>query len=313
MIPEPGLAMLKAQGYEVLVGAGDRALTREELKNGMRDADAVLSQLTDKIDKEVLGEAGPNLKIIANYAVGFDNIDVEAARTRNILVTNTPDVLTETVAEHTFALMLAISHRLVEADKFARAGQYIGWEPFLLLGSDLSHKTLGVIGLGRIGSRVAHHAVGSFDMKVIYYDVKRNEDFEKEFKAVYKDKLEDLLGEADFVSIHAPLLEATRHLIDAAKLRLMKPSAYLINTARGPIVDEAALAEALKNNIIRGAAIDVFEFEPQINPGLLEHDNVIITPHIASATVETRSKMSELAAKNIIEALSGRVPTSLVK
>ena len=181
-----------------------------------------------------------------------------------------------------------------------------------LLGNDLSEKTIGVIGLGRIGSRVAHHAIRGFEMKVLYYDVNRNEDFEKEFSAIYLP-LNDLLKQSDFVSIHVPLLPATHHLINAEKLKLMKPTAYLINTSRGPIVDEAALAYALKNKVICGAALDVFEFEPKITPELLKLDNVILTPHIASATEETRSKMSTLAAENIIEALEGRTPPSILQ
>ena len=194
-----------------------------------------------------------------------------------------------------------------------RAGKYTGWAPMLLLGTDLARKTLGVVGLGRIGSRVVEHAVKGFEMKVIYYDPKRNPDFEKTFNAVYIEKLDDLLREADFVSIHVPLLPQTRHLIDAQKLRLMKKTAYLINTSRGPIIDEKALAEALKQGIIRGAAIDVFENEPEMEPALKNLDNIIVTPHIASATVETREKMSALAAENIIAVLEGRVPINPVK
>ena len=255
---------------------------------------------------------GSQLKIVANMAVGFDNINIEEAKKRGIIVTNTPGVLTNTVAEHTFALMLAIAHRVVEADKFTRALKYQSWAPMLLLGNDLSGKILGVVGLGRIGSRVAYHAVKGFDMKVLYYDVNRNENFEKEFSAVYIP-LENLLKQSDFISIHVPLLDSTRHLINAENLKLMKPSAYLVNTSRGPVIDEAALAYALANKVIKGAALDVFEFEPKITPELLQLDNVILTPHIASATEETRSKMSDLAATNIIEALEGRTPPNLVK
>lgn len=315
--------MLKVKGYDVLVNekAEGRAATKEELVAGAKGVDAILSILTDKIDSEVMdaglaspkpGEGG-SLKIIANYAVGFDNIDIEAAKQRKIMVTNTPGVLTDTVAEHTFALMLSIAHRISEADRFSRAGRYHAWGPNLLLGTDLSGKTLGVVGLGRIGSRVAYHAVKGFGMKVLYNDPKPNADFEKEFNAQYVEKLDDMLPNCDFVSIHVPLLDSTRHLINESRLRAMKRSAYLINTSRGPIIDEKALAGALRQNTIRGAAIDVFEFEPEIVPELKLLDNVILTPHIASATEETRNKMAEMAAQNIIEALEGRTPPNLVK
>ncbi|QQG46483.1 MAG: D-glycerate dehydrogenase [Candidatus Niyogibacteria bacterium] len=315
MIPEAGISKLKEAGHEVVVNPEDRVLDKSELITALKadKYDAVLCLLTDKIDGEVLDAAGKSAKIFANYAVGFDNIDLKAAEERGIMISNTPGVLTNTVAEHTFALMLAISHRVVEADKFTRAGKYDGWAPMMLLGNDLSGKTIGIVGLGRIGSRVAHHAVKGFDAKIIYNDIKRNGDFEREFGAIYKEKLEDLLREADYVSIHVPLLESTQHLINTERLSQMKPTAYLINTSRGPIVDETALAEALKNKTIRGAAIDVFEREPKLAPGLTELENVILTPHIASATEETRSAMSELAAENIIAALEGREPPDIVK
>lgn len=313
-IPSRGIDLLKAKGFEVVVSPHDRVLAKDELMKYLAEGkyDAVLCLLTDKIDTEVLDVAGKQCKIFANFAVGFDNIDVKAAQERGIMVTNTPGVLTSSVAEHTFALILAIARRIAESDRFARAGKYVGWAPELLLGTDVSGKTLGVIGLGRIGSRVAHHAAKGFDMKVIYHDPKRNEEFEKEFNAEYCE-FDDLLKESDFVSIHVPLLPTTKHLIKAEKLKLMKPTAYLINTSRGPIVDEKALAGALRDGIIKGAAIDVFENEPRIEPGLLDLENVIMTPHTASATEETRQKMGELAATNIVEALEGRTPPNLVK
>lgn len=314
-IPEAGLKLLRDKGYNVVVNeaAKDRAATKEEVIAGIKDADAVLSVLTEKIDGEIMDAGLPNLKIITNMAVGFDNIDLEAAKQRNILVTNTPEVLTNTVAEHTFALMLAISHRIAEADRFSRAGKYKAWGPELLLGNDLSGKTLGIAGLGRIGSRVAYHAVKGFEMKVLYTDIKPNPEFEKEYGAIYIQKLEDLLPQCDYISIHVPLLESTRHLFDEEKIKLMKPNAYLINTSRGPIVDEKALAAALKSGLIKGAAIDVFENEPEITPELKELENIILTPHIASATEETRNKMAQMAAQNIIEVLEGRTPLNLVK
>ena len=330
-IPKVGLELLKAKGWEVVVNekAENRAATKEEMISTLRQAkgegkafSAILSVLTDKIDADVMdagllasqnpGEGGP-LKIIANYAVGFDNLDVEGAKKRNILLTNTPGVLTDTVAEHTFSLILSIAHRISEADRFSRAGMYKAWGPELLLGTDVSGKTLGVVGLGRIGSRVAHHAVKGFGMKVVYYDPKPNPEFEKEYGAQYADNLDNLLPLCDFVSIHVPLLDSTRHLMNEARLKLMKKSAYLINTSRGPIIDEKVLALSLSKGWIRGAAIDVFEFEPEITPELKKLDNIIMTPHIASATQETRDKMSEMAAQNIVEALEGRVPPNLVK
>ena len=307
--------MLTAKGYEVVInlGAKDRPATKDEVMTGIKGADALLSVLTEKIDAEIMDMGLPTLKIIANYAVGFDNVDLVATKDRNLMVTNTPGVLTNTVAEHTFALMLSISHRIAEADRFSRAGKYTAWGPQLLLGTDLSGKTLGVVGLGRIGSRVAYHGAKGFDMKIIYTDPKPNPDFEKEFGATYVATVDELLPQCDFVSIHVPLLDSTHHLINETRLKMMKKSAYLINTSRGPIIDEKALATALSEGWIRGAAIDVFEFEPEITPELKNLENIILTPHIASATEETRDKMSELAATNIIEALEGRTPPNLVQ
>ena len=314
-IPDAGINKLKSASYAVIISEKDGVLNKEELITAIRGNgyDAVLCLLTDRVDDEIFEAAGKQCKIFANYAVGFDNIDVAAAKKRGILITNTPGVLTDTVAEHTFTLMLSIAHRVSEADRFTRAGRYHGWAPMLLLGADLSHKTIGIVGLGRIGSRVAHHAAKGFDAKVIYYDVKKNEEFEREFGAEYKPTIEDLLREADFVSLHVPLLESTRHLMNRERLKFMKPTAYLINTSRGPVVDEKVLAEALRNGTIRGAALDVFENEPAIEPELLKLENVILTPHIASATEETRSKMAEMAADNIIAALSDKTPPNLVK
>jgi len=315
-IPDRGINMLREKGYEVEVSPHERVLKKEEILEYLKKArfDAVLCLLTDKIDAEILDVAKTSgVKIFANYAVGFDNVDVKAAGERGILVTNTPGVLTDSVAEHTFALILAIAHRVAESDRFTRAGKYHGWEPMMLLGTDVSKKTLGIVGLGRIGLRVAHHAVKGFEMRVIYNDLKRSDEFEREFSAEYKESVDDLFQEADFVSIHVPLLPSTRHLVDARRLALMKKSAYLVNTSRGPIVDENALVDALKNGVIRGAALDVYENEPTLASGLAELENVILTPHTASATEDTRQAMGELAAKNIIEALEGRVPPNLIK
>jgi len=304
--------MFQDKGYEVEVSDFDGVLPREQLLQKVKGADAILSLLTDKMDKEVFEAAGPQLKIVANYAVGYDNFALVDFKEKGIVGTNTPDVLTETVAEHTFALMLAIAHRIVESDKFLRAGKYHGWAPMMLLGSDLAKKTLGILGLGRIGSRVAHHAVKGFEMNILYYDVKPNPDFEKETGAKFASK-EEVLKNSDFISIHLPLLDSTRHFISETEFNMMKSTAYLINTSRGPIIDEVVLVKALQEKKIKGAALDVFEKEPELSPGLSELDNVIITPHTASATEETRAKMSEVAAKNIIEVLEGRIPSNLIK
>jgi len=311
-IPESGINLLKEKGWEVEVSDVDGVLPREQLLSKVKGADAILSLLTDKVNDELFDAAGPQLQIVANYAVGYDNIDVPAAAKRNIIITNTPGVLTESVAEHAIALMFALAHRLVESDQFMRDGKFHGWAPMMFLGNDLVGKTLGLVGLGRIGADVAQRMADGFKMKLVYYDVKRNEEMEKQLKLEYKD-LDSLLKESDFVSIHVPMTPETKHLINADKLKLMKKSAYLINTARGPIVDEAALVEALKGGVIRGAALDVYEAEPKMAPGLAELSNTVLTPHTASATEETRGAMSELAAKNIIEVLEGRAPLTQVK
>ena len=310
-IPEIGINLLKEKGYEVEIGPEEK-ISREELIEKVKGVDAILSVLTEKIDEEVMESAGEQLKIVANYAVGYNNIDVEEAKKKNIMITNTPGVLTEAVAEHTIAFLFAIAERIVEADSFMRAGKYKAWGPKMLLGADIQGKTLGIIGLGRIGSAVAQRMQDGFDVKIIYYDLKRNEELEEKFGMEYRE-LDDLLKESDFVSIHTALTDETRHLINAEKLALMKPSAYLINTARGPIVDEMALIESLKGKKIAGAALDVFEKEPELMPGLTDLNNVVLTPHIASATEGTRNKMSEMAAKNIIAVLDGETPPNLVE
>lgn len=311
-IPEAGIKLLKEKKYQVKVSPYDRVLKPQEIIEMGKGCDALLCLLTDRIDGKIMDGLDRQLKIIANYAVGFDNIDLEAAKKGNIMVTNTPGVLTETVAEHAIALLFAICRRIPEADKFTRAGKYKGWEPMLFLGSDIVAKTLGIVGLGRIGSEIAKRMKHGFGLKMVYFDVFRNKELEKEYGLRYAS-MKTLLKMSDFISIHVPLLPSTRHLIGAKELKMMKKTAYLINTSRGPVVDEKALVYALKNKVIRGAALDVFENEPRLTKGLEKLDNVVLTPHIASATEETRSKMSELAAKNIIAALSGRKPANLVQ
>ena len=310
-IPEAGIKLLKEKGFEVEVSDFDGVLPREQLLQKVKGADAILSLLTDKMDAELMDAAGPQLKIIANYAVGYDNINLVDAAARKIIITNTPDVLTESVAEHAIALIFGLAHRIVESDQYMRDGKYTGWAPMLFLGNDLIGKTLGLVGLGRIGTAVARRLHDGFEMKILYYDAKRNEELEKKYNLQFVD-LPSLLKEADFVSVHVPLLPTTKHLIGAEQLAMMKKTAYLINTSRGPIVDENALVAALKTGVIRGAALDVYEQEPKMAEGLAQLPNTVLTPHTASATEETRSAMSELAAKNIIAVLAGEAaPTPI--
>lgn len=313
-IPEAGIKKLLDKGYEVEISKKNGVLSKEELIWALREKeyDAVLCLLTDTIDGDVF-DAAAKAKIFANYAVGFNNIALEEAKKRGLMISNTPGVLTGTVAEHTFAMMMAIACRLVEGDRMMREGKFIGWEPELLLGTDLSGKTLGILGAGRIGGEVVRHAALGFNMKVLYYDVSQNTELEEKYGAVFCQTPEELLKESDFVSIHVPLLPSTKHLINKERLGMMKNTAYLVNTSRGPVIDENALAEALKNGVIKGAALDVFENEPMLTEGIVDLPNILLTPHIASATEETRSKMSEMAAENIIEALEGRTPPNLVK
>lgn len=309
-ILEEGLNMLREK-FDVEVSDYDGVIPRKMLLEKVKGVDAILSLLTDTIDAEVMDAAGSNLKVIANYAVGYNNIDVEEATKRGIMVTNTPGVLTETTADLAWALMMAIARRIVEADRFVREGKFRGWEPMLLLGTDVHGATLGIVGFGRIGQAMARRALG-FNMKVLYYDNARvPEQVEKELKATYVD-LPTLLRESDFVSLHVPLTKETHHLIGEKELRMMKKGACLINTARGPVVDEKALVKALKEGWIKGAALDVFENEPEVEPELLKLENVVLAPHIASASYATRSRMSIMAAENIIKALSGEIPPNLV-
>lgn len=305
-IPESGIDLLRAKGHTVTVSSKEGVLTKQELISELKNNpyDAVLCLLTDKIDGDVMS-AAPSVKIFANYAVGFDNLDRAAAKDRGVLLSNTPGVLTEAVAEHAIALMMAAARRVPESDQFMRAGKYGGWDPLLLMGTELKGKTLGIVGLGRIGSRVAEIAMRGFGMSVFYYDVKRNEQFEKDLGASYSSHAEEVLRAADVISIHVPLLPETKHLVNADRLALMKKTAIVINTSRGPIVDEAALVVALKNKTIAAAGLDVFENEPALAPGLAELPNVVLTPHTASATIEAREAMSKLAAENILAALEG--------
>ena len=303
IIPQKGIQLLRKH-FLVKVYPKDQVIPRKELLKEVKQCDALLSLLTEKIDLEVLS-ANPQLKVVSNYAVGYDNIDVKVATAKGIPVCNTPGVLENAVAEHTFALMMALSKRIVEADRFVRTGKYKRWEPMLLLGTELKGKTIGIIGLGRIGAGVAERARKGMDVNVLYHDIKRNRKFEKEYRARFVS-LPELLKKSDFVSLHVPLLPSTRHLIGKEELAMMKKTAYLINTSRGPVIDEKALVAALKKKNIAGAGLDVYEHEPRLAPGLTKFKNVILTPHTASATIEARTAMSELAAQNIIDVLQGR-------
>lgn len=307
-IPKAGLQMLSGLQVDINDQAGP--LAKADLISRAKDANAIVSFLSDKIDEEVLS-ACPNLKIVSNYAVGFDNIDLDAAAKHNVTVTNTPDVLTEAVAEHTIALMLAVGRRVVEADRFIRSGQYKMWEANLLLGKQLRGSVMGILGCGRIGARVAEIAKQGFGMEIIYSDMNRNQDLEEHLGAKFVEQA-DLIHQADVLSMHVPLTDSTRHLMDTTKLGDMKSDAILINTSRGPIVDEAALVEALRNKTIAGAGLDVFENEPNMAPGLAELDNVVLTPHIASATVTARDDMARLAAQAVLDVAAGKTPAHVI-
>src|SRR3990167_1980510 len=313
-IPENGIKMLQDKGFELDINPKNRPLSEKELIKILKKKqyDGVLSLLTDKINAAVF-DAAPTVKIFANYAVGFNNIDVAEAKKRGITITNTPGGLTESVAEHNFALIMALTCRVVEGDTFVRKGKYSGWDPMLLLGVDLIGRTLGVLGTGRIGADVVHKAVRGFKMKAVYYDVVRNENLEKEYGAVFMNTPEEVLKHTDVVSVHVPLMESTRHLINAERLKLMKPTAYLVNTSRGPVIDEKALVEALKKGQIAGAGLDVFEDEPKLAKGLAKLSNVVLTPHIASGTIAAREEMAHMAAENLVAFFEGKVPPNLVK
>lgn len=312
-IPEIGLNTLQAKGFAVEVSDKDRPLTKEELIEKLKvgNYDAVLSLLTDKVDADVF-DAAPSVKIFANYAIGFDNFDIEEAKKRGIYLTNTPHGGADRVAEHAWALILALTCRVVEADRFVRDGKYVGWDPMLFQGTKLAGKTLGLIGAGRIGTEVARIGSRAFGMRVAYYDIQRNDKIERLHNASYYSTIDEVLKQSDIVSLHTPLTAETRHLINADRLKIMKPTAYLINTSRGPVIHEVALVDALRSGTIKGAGLDVFEAEPALAGGLAELSNVVLTPHIASSTVEARNEMAMIAAENIIEAMEGKRPKDMV-
>ena len=318
-IPDEGIKMLKkASNVKLDIYEQDKKIPRSTLKSRVKGADIILSILTERMDAEIMDAAGPQLKMIANYAVGFNNIDLDAAKALGIIVTNAPnEQISESVAEHTVALMFALAKRIPEADRFTRAGKYKAWGPKLMLGTDLWGKTVGIVGTGHIGSGVVHRLHDGFKMNVLYHDIKRNKKLEKETGAKYRS-MTQLLKQSDFVSLHVPLLPSTKGMIGAKELKLMKKTAYLINTSRGPIVQEKPLVRALVRGDIAGAGLDVYQCEPLIdcdptdNLELRKLDNVVLTPHTASATLETRQAMSRVAAQNILAFVRGKRPPNQV-
>lgn len=310
-IPDSALELLRA-GTDLWVSEHERPLTTEELHEAVAGVDAAVTLLHDRVDADFLDAAGPRLRIVANVAVGYDNIDVAAATERGVIVTNTPGVLTDATADLAMALILAVTRHVTEGDRLVRAGGEWSWDMFFMLGAGLQGKTLGVVGLGQIGSATARRA-RAFGMEIAYTGRHRaSPELEAELGGARLLELEKLLAEADVVTIHVPLSPETHHLIDATRLGLMRESAYLVNTARGPIVDEAALAAALHDGSIAGAALDVFEHEPKVDPGLMGLDNVVLLPHLGSATIETRTAMGELAASNALAVLAGKDPLTPV-
>ena len=307
-IPEPGPSLVKQVADEVRANPDDRVLSPEELRAEVAGCEGVLCLLTDTIDASVL-EAAKGCRIFANLAVGFNNVDVAAATRLGIAVTNTPGVLTEATADLTWALILGIARRVAEGDQEMRAGRFSGWGPLYMLGGDVTGKTLGIVGPGRIATAVARRAQG-FDMPLLYQGRRPNPELDA--MGARNVSLDELLSSSDFVSLHVPLTPETRHLIDAKALAKMKPSGYLINTVRGPVVDEAALVSALQSNQIAGAGLDVYEDEPRMAKGLAECQNALLLPHLGSATHATRAAMSRIAGENLVAALQGTRPPNLL-
>ena len=308
-IQEGPLRLLKEHA-EVTINLEDRGMTPDEIMASLPGKVGLLSMGSDSISGNLL-ESGRDLKIVANNAVGFNNLDLAAATRLKIAATNTPEVLTDTTADLTFALMLGVARRIGEAERFVRAGKWVGWHPDLLLASDVHGKTLGIIGLGRIGSAVAKRALG-FNMEIVYNDIRKIEPGLVDLLRGKSLSLRELLAQSDFVSLHVPLNPETTHLIGREEFRMMKKTAFLINASRGPVVDERALVEALQLGIIAGAGLDVFEKEPRVSPELLKMENVLLVPHIGSATAATREKMSLVAVNNILAVLRGEIPPNIL-
>jgi len=289
--------------FDLTVPPLDRSPTQAEIQAGIRESQAVICTLNERFDGDMLA-AAPSLRVIANYAVGYNNIDVDAAKARGVIVTNTPDVLTNATADITWALILAVARRVVEGDQLVRQNQWTGWSPTQMLGVDLSGKTLGIIGMGRIGLAVARRAAG-FEMTVLYW-TRSGRPLQPANPAWQRVSFEELLRRSDFLSPHIPLTPDTHHLLNDAALRLMKPTAFLINAARGPVVDEAALVQALQEHRLAGAGLDVYEKEPELHPGLRELSQVVLLPHLGSATIETRIRMGMMCVENVLAVLEGK-------
>ena len=310
-IPDPAIELLEGAG-DVWVSPHDRPFSADELHSAVAGADAAVTLLHDRVDDAFLDAAGPALRIVANVAVGYDNVDVDACTRRGVIVSNTPGVLTEATADIAFALILMSTRRLGEGERLIRARTPWSWSMFFMLGTGLQGKTLGIVGLGKIGQATARRA-RAFGMEIVYAGRRRAaEDVEAELSARFLP-LDELLTTADVVTLHCPLSAETRHLIDAAALARMQPSSHLVNTTRGPVVDEAALAGALRAGAIAGAGLDVFEREPEVHPDLLELENVVLIPHLGSATIETRTAMGVLAAENVVAVLGGSAPVTPVR
>jgi glyoxylate reductase len=307
-IPEEGTARLFAEA-EVDLWHDGSPMPRSALLDRVQGVDALLCLISDRVDAEVMDRA-PTLKAIGNYAVGYDNIDVKAATERGIPVFNTPGVLTDATADMAFALLMALSRRIVEGDRLVREGRFKAWDPTMLLGKDLAGSTMGVVGAGKIGSAILHRAK-AFDMDLVYHSRHRDQSLERELGARYLS-LDDLLRCSDVVSLNVPLTNETRHLIGARELSLMKGDALLINTSRGPVVDEKELVKALSDRRIGGAGLDVYEREPLLEPGLAELENVVLAPHLGSATVRTRARMAKMVSDDILDHLSGKAPKNCV-
>ena len=308
-IPDSGLKIL-TETCDLDIFEGEAPISRDVLLKRIKGKDGLLCLLSDKIDKEVVAAGGRSLKVISNYAVGYNNIDVEETTKSGVLVTNTPGVLTDATADLTWALLLACARRIPKSDSLVRDGRFVGWSPTLLLGREVYGKTLGIIGMGEIGAAVARRAKG-FGMKTIYHNRKRDPEAEKELGAMYVS-VDDLLRNSDYVSLHVPLTPETRHLIGEKEFAMMKPTAILLNASRGEVIDEKALIKALKEGRIDSAGLDVYEKEPRLSPGLAELDNVVLTPHTGSATYESRDRMAVMAAGNLVAGLRGERPPNLV-
>jgi glyoxylate reductase len=308
-IPDAGFDILENE-VDMDVYEEDRPISNQELLDRIKGKDGLYCLLSDMIDSEVINAAGDSLKIISNYAVGYNNIDVAFATEKGVMVTNTPGALREATADLSWALIMAVARRIPESDRFMREGKFLGWSPKLMLGHEVYGKTMGIIGLGDIGSAVARRAKG-FNMRILYHSRTRKTELEEELGAV-KVELDDLLRESDFISLHVPLTAQTRHLIGKREINLMKDTAIVVNLARGEVIDEKALVEALRERRIAGAGLDVFENEPKLSPGLAELDNVVLTPHTGSATFQSRDTMAVMAARDLLSGLSGKSPINLV-